>query len=211
MVLKEKQTIVAYRCPHCGTGVLSAVNVFSLAGDMLKLNCECGESSLTIVRSKDGKVRLTVPCLFCPNPHSFTVRSNMFFEKDLFVIPCPYTDVNVCFLGDIDKVRRELDRTELELLDMLGEENIGKLSQNENSDILTDPQIFDIIMFVIRDLDAENKIFCRCKPGEGDFEAEVESDGIRVTCKNCGASRLIPTDSLLGAHAFLNCDSLHLE
>lgn len=211
MVLKEKQTIVAYRCPHCGTGVLSAVNVFSLAGDMLKLNCECGESSLTIVRSKDGKVRLTVPCLFCPNPHSFTVSSNMFFEKDLFVIPCPYTDVNVCFLGDIDKVRRELDRTELELLDMLGEENIGKLSQNENSDILTDPQIFDIIMFVIRDLDAENKIFCHCNPGEGDFEAEVESDGIRVTCKNCGASRLIPTDSLLGAHAFLNCDSLHLE
>ena len=66
-------------------------------------------------------------------------------------------------------------------------------------------------MFVIRDLDAENKIFCRCNPGEGDFEAEVESDGIRVTCKNCGASRLIPTDSLLGAHAFLNCDSLHLE
>ncbi len=211
MVLKEKQTTVAYRCPHCGVGVISAVNVFSLGGDMLKLKCECGESEMTIVNSKDGKVRLTVPCLFCPNPHNFTLNSKMFFEKDLFVIPCPYTDVNICFLGDIDQVRRELDRTELELLDMLGEENISKLSQGENEEVLTDPQIFDIVMFVIRELDAENKIFCRCKTGEGDYEVEVVNDGIRISCKNCNATALIPTDSLLGAHAFLHCDSLHLE
>ena len=135
----------------------------------------------------------------------------MFFDKDLFVIPCPYSDVNIVFMGNIGKVRTELDRTELELLDMLGEENLQKLSGMEDEEILTDPQIFDIIMFVIRELDAENKIFCRCPIGEGDFEVEVERDGIRISCKNCGATQLIPTDSLLGAHAFLQCDSLRLE
>ena len=211
MVLKEKQTTVAYRCPHCGMGVVSAVDIFSLHGDMLKLKCECGGSAMTIVRSGDGKIRLSVPCLFCPNPHNFTVSSNMFFDKDIFVIPCPYTDVNICFLGNIDKVRRELELTELSLIDMLGEENIAKLSQAEDPSLLTDPQIFDIIMFVIRELDAENKIFCHCKPGDGNFEVEVAEDGIKISCKNCGASQLIPTDSLLGAHAFLHCDSLHLE
>jgi predicted RNA-binding Zn-ribbon protein involved in translation (DUF1610 family) len=211
MVLKGKQTTVAYRCPHCGSGVLSAVDIFSLGGDMLKLKCDCGESSMTIVKSSDGKIRLQVPCLFCPTPHNFTVNSAMFFEKDLFVIPCPYTDINICFLGNIDKVRTELDRTELALIDMLGEENIQKLAENEKDSPLTDPQIFDIIMFVIRELDAENKIFCRCNVGEGDFEVEITDDGIKLACKNCGASQLIPTDSLLGAHAFLHCDSLHLE
>ena len=85
--------------------------------------------------------------------------------------------------------------------------NIG----NTEQELLTDPQIFDIIMFVIRELDAENKIFCRCAPGEGDYEVEITDDGIRITCKNCAATQLIPTDSLLGAHAFLHCDSLHLE
>ena len=211
MVLKDKQTIVAYRCPHCGTGVLSAVSAFSFGGDMLKLKCECGQSEMTVVNSKDGKLRLTVPCLFCPTPHNFTVNSTMFFGKDLFVIPCPYTNVNICFLGELSEVRRELDRTELELLDMIGEENLAKLSASENEDILTDPQIFDIILFVIRELDAENKIFCRCEPGTGDYEVEIVDDGIRITCKNCAATQLIPTDSLLGAHAFLHCDSLHLE
>ena len=211
MVLNTKQTTIAYRCPHCGMGVISAVDIFALSGDMLRLKCECGESTLTIVKSSDGKLRLSVPCLLCQNPHNFTVSQTMFFDKDLFVIPCPYTDVNIAFMGNIDKVRAELERTELELLDMLGEENIEKLSGAENEEILTDPQIFDIIMFVIRELDAENKIFCRCPAGEGDFEVEVERDGIRITCKNCKATQLIPTDSLLGAHAFLHCDSLHLE
>jgi hypothetical protein len=58
---------------------------------------------------------------------------------------------------------------------------------------------------------AENKIYCRCEKGEGDYEVEFTEDGIEITCKNCGASRTIPTDSLLTAHAFLTCDSLQLE
>ena len=85
MVLKAKQTTVAYRCPHCGKGVLSAVDIFSLGGDMLKLKCECGESAMTVVKgaNNEGKLRLTVPCLFCPTPHNFTVSSKVFFENDL--------------------------------------------------------------------------------------------------------------------------------
>ena len=30
MVLDAKQTTVAYRCPHCGAGVMSAVSLFHL-------------------------------------------------------------------------------------------------------------------------------------------------------------------------------------
>ena len=55
MVLESKQTTVAYRCPHCGAGVLSAVGMFSLAADMVKLKCTCGQSEMEIVYSKDGK------------------------------------------------------------------------------------------------------------------------------------------------------------
>ena len=42
-------------------------------------------------------------------------------------------------------------------------------------------------------------------------DAEILNDGVKVTCRKCGASRLIPTDSRLGAHAFLNADALYLE
>ena len=196
---------------------MSVVGVFSLSADMLKLKCDCGHSEMTVVYSKDGKIRLTVPCIFCPKPHTYVVNSSIFFGKDLFVLPCAYSDMNIAMMGDVNKVKAELARTELELLDMLEESGIDSLAalrqaESEADYPLTDPQIFDIIMFVINDLDAEGKIYCKCEnEGESDLEVEMLPDGIKVSCKICGAMRVIPTDGLLAANAFLNADSLYLE
>lgn len=213
MILESKQTTLAYRCPHCGAGIMSIVGLFSLSADMVKLKCDCGHSEMTVVYSKDGKVRLTVPCIFCPKPHNYTVSSSLFFGKELFVLACPYSDINICFMGEINHVKAELARTELELLDILEENGITSFAALHAGEekMLTDPQIFDIIMFVIHDLEAENKISCRCPGGDGEYDAEVRDDSINITCKKCGAACNVPTDSLLGAHAFLNCDSLHLQ
>lgn len=214
MVLDAKQTTVAYRCPHCGAGVMSAVGIFALSADMVKLKCTCGKSEMTIVSSKDKKVRLTVPCLFCANPHNFTLNSSLFFEKELFTLQCPYSDINLAFLGETNQVKAELARSELELLDLLEKSGLKDFdSFHTDEESLTDPQILEIVMFVINDLDAEGKIYCKCDPADNgrQYDAEILNDGVKVTCRKCGASRLIPTDSRLGAHAFLNADSLHLE
>lgn len=216
MVLDPKQTTVAYRCPHCGAGVMSIVGLFSLSADMIKLKCTCGESEMSIVYSKDGKVRLTVPCILCPNPHNFTLSSSVFFNNDLFMLPCPYSDINICMTGESNKVKAELARTELELLDLLEEHGLQNFDVFHGEQTLSDPQVLDIILFVINDLDAEGKIFCRCETSgselhEGNYEVEMTSEGIRVSCKSCGAQKLIPSNSLINAHEFLNCDSLTLE
>jgi hypothetical protein len=229
MVLNEKRTTVAYRCPDCGGGILSAVGLFNLSADMVKLKCTCGKSELKIVYNRDGTVRLTVPCLICSQPHTFTVKSSLFFSEELFVLPCPYSDINICFTGEMNQVKAELARTELELLDMLEEHGITDFSSLHGDERdLGDPQILDIVLFVIDDLDAEGKIYCRCHPDltlghdttseyqewneeESRYEAEITDEGIKLTCRVCGASRVIPTDSMLSAHAFLNADSLHLE
>ena len=211
MVIEPKQTMLAYRCPVCGKGVVSAVGMFSLKADMLKLKCECGESALTVNMTHDDKIRLNVPCMICPTGHNYTVSKSIFFGRELFMLQCPYTDVNLCFMGEYDSVCRELERTELELLDMIGEENLRALGGESESETLTDPQIFDIIMFVLRELDEEGKIECHCENGHGEYEAEILDDGIRVTCTKCHASQTIPTDSHLASHAFLHCDKLVLE
>ena len=237
MVLNEKRTTVAYRCPDCGGGIMSAVGLFNLSADMVKLKCTCGKSELKIIYDRNGTVRLTVPCLICSQPHSFTVKSNLFFSEELFVLPCPYSDINICVTGEMNRVKAELARTELELLDILEENGITDFSALHGDERdLGDPQILDIVLFVIDDLDAEGKIFCRCHPDpalgsadsdvdsvvqesvsteedslESRYEAEITDDGIKLTCRICGASRVIPTDSMLSAHAFLNADSLHLD
>ena len=193
---------------------MSLVDPFALSADMVKLKCDCGKSEMTAIYSNDGKVRLTVPCIFCPKPHTFTVSSGVFFGKELFVLPCPYSDINIAMTGEVNNVKAELARSELELLQILednGLDSFAALHQQGERE-LSDPQIFDIIMFVINELDAEGKIYCHCEnEGEGDFEVEVLDDGIKVSCKRCGASRVIPTDGLLAANAFLNADSLYLE
>jgi hypothetical protein len=229
MVLNEKRTTVAYRCPDCGGGIMTAVGLFNLSADMVKLKCTCGKSELKIIYNRDGTVRLTVPCLICSQPHTFTVNSSLFFSDELFVLPCPYSDINIAFMGEMNQVKAELARTELELLDMLEENGITDFSalHGDEKD-LPDPQILDIILFVIDDLDAEGKIYCRCHtdPAEGQsddtdygewneeesrYEAEITEEGIKLTCRLCGASTVIPTDSMLSAHAFLNADSMHLQ
>ena len=226
MVIDQKQTTVAYRCPECGTGVISLVGLFTLSADMVKLKCTCGKSEMQVVyRRDDGQMRLSIPCIFCNKPHNFNVNSKMFFSKDVFLLPCPYSDINIGFVGEANKVKAELARTELELLDMLEENGIEDFKKlHGDEDDLPDPQVLDVISYIIGDLDAEGKIYCHCYPegreplpdGEldredSDYEIEVSDDGVSVKCAKCGAKKLIPTDSMLSAHAFLNSDYLKLE
>ena len=213
MVLENKQSTVAYRCPICGSGVMSVVDAFRLSGDMIKLKCTCGGSEMSMVRTSDGKIRFTVPCILCPNPHSYTVSSSLFFGKDLFVLPCPYSDINIAMMGETNHVKAELSRTELQLLDMLEESGLDSFEDiKAGEQYLTDPQVLQIITYVIKELDDEGKITCKCPQGvEGSYELEMTPQGLVISCSNCGATKTISTDSLIQAYDFLNADSLILE
>ena len=213
MVLEVKKSTVAYRCPACGAGVMSAVDTFGLNADMIRLKCDCGGSEMTITRYGADKVRFTVPCILCPKPHNYTVSTNVFFCKELFVLPCPYSDINIAMMGESNHVKAELSRTELELLDLLeksGLDSFAALQGGEQE--LSDPQIVEIVSYMIKELDEEGKIKCRCADGvEGDYELEFLQEGIRITCKNCGAKKTVETASLIQAYEFINTDLLELE
>ncbi len=214
MILEPKQTTVAYRCPHCGAGIMSAIGLFALTADRIKLKCSCKQSEAEIVYSKEGKVRMTVPCIFCPTPHTFTLQSTLFFGRELFSLQCPYSNFDIAYLGEINAVKAALAKGELELMDWMEENGLQDLDSLRNDEAsLSDPQIQQIVMFVINELDAEGKIRCKCAPEDNgrEYDAEIEDGGIRVTCRKCNASRFIPTDSRLSAHAFLNADALYLE
>ena len=211
MVIESKSSTVAYRCPSCGAGVMSVVDMFRLSGDMLKLKCDCGGSEMTLVR-REGKIRFTVPCILCPNPHSYTVSEKLFFGKELFVLPCPYSDINIAMMGETNHVKAELSRTELELLDLLEKSGLESFDELHSEQFLTDPQVLEIVTYMVKELDEEGKIYCRCPEGdEGDYEIELCKEGLVISCKKCGASTTVPTSSLIDAHEFINADSLTLK
>lgn len=212
MVLDKKETTVAYRCPECGSSVMSLIGIFSLSADMIRLKCPCGGSQLEVIYTKDKKIRLNVPCFLCPTPHSYVISSQMFFERDLFALPCGYSGLDICFIGRQDKVDAAMKESERELLEMIGDTDIDTLLhsvEHKDRPELSDPQVLDIIMFVIHDLADEGKIHCHCTDG-GEYEAEVADDHMTIRCKKCGDSIDVPTNSLSAANDFLSCEELDL-
>ncbi len=211
MVLERKETTVAYRCPHCGALVTSMVGAFSLSADMLKLKCPCGESELQIVYTRDRKIRLTVPCFTCPNPHIYTVSSQVFFSGELFRIPCALSGLDICFAGKKNDVMAAVEQSDEELRELLGDAGIDELLRSRGEEFLSDPQVLEIITYVVQDLCEEGKVHCRCEEGCGDFLIEIGDVSVTVTCKKCGAMAVIPADSLSRAQDFLGAESLELS
>ncbi len=192
MIVTPKQRQIAYRCPECGDAVFGLVGRFAMKANMLRLKCGCDKSSsLDISYTQDAKVRLTVPCLFCKQNHSFVVSENIFFNRDRFLLNCPYTGMDISFIGDEDAVKEELERTRGELERLLAQFEAEELAdiqpQDMNDDeMLPDPAVYDTVRFVVKDLEAEGKVDCPCH--EGPYELRFCDEGIQVYCERCGAT-----------------------
>ncbi len=214
MIIEPKKTFIAYRCPACGQAVKGLVGSFSMKADMLRLKCPCGESHMTVTITPEKKLRLSVPCLFCAKDHSFVLSQEIFFGKDLFLLNCAYTGLDIAFLGEEEKVEaaiRENDRTLEKLFADMGLVSPQELYRRQHApeEELPDAQIYDIVRFVVRELEADGAIDCPCHGGQYDFE--VVENGIRVFCPDCDAEYIFPADSVAAAQEFLHCDSLKLE
>ena len=210
MILDQKKTTLAYRCPACGGVPTSMVGAFSLSGNLFKLKCTCGESSLTVEKTLDDKIRLTVPCLVCPTPHTYMLSKNVFFGSDIFVIPCSVCGVDICFIGKEAEVGSAVKRSNDEIIKLLGDASIEQLKSKKDSDF-TDPMLFDVVTYVISDLYDEGKIYCNCHDGCGEYTTEILDSSVEVRCEKCGAKAVIPVGSTQGAHDFLEATELRLK
>lgn len=209
MLLNGKQAHIAYRCPGCGYAILGFVGSFSTSLGSMKLKCQCGESEMTIQFTDDKKVRLTVPCLLCGTSHNYTVSQSVFFGRELFMLNCPYTNMDICFIGQKDQLDGALERSADELALLFEEYGTdGEADGPTPEQLLPDAQVYDILRFVVKELEAEGGIECPCR--KGPYEMDLTEEGIRVYCTECGASYTFAAKSVTDAEAFLHCDGLVL-
>lgn len=209
MILDKKWTVASYRCPSCGQTVKSLVAAFTVGGDMMKLKCPCGGSEMIIEKKKDKTIRLTIPCFLCPRPHIYTVSENVFYGRDIFAYPCSYTGVDIGFSGTLEKVEEAVGESDLMLEEILGDTPFEDVSCAKSESVFDDPQILDIVLYVIGDLAEEGKIHCGCED-KGDYEVALGDDTVTVRCKKCGRRAVIPAGSTLAANAFLHTDEITL-
>ena len=213
MILKPKESMISYRCPHCGTNVMSMIGTFALSGDLIKLKCSCGESELVISYTNDNKVRLIVPCLACENPHTFSISTDAFFSRDLLELACKSLGINICFIGNKDNVFEAIKRSDEELAELMGEysiEDIGRMSGSPQ-DHISDAQVYDLVKFMLCEMKDENAISCKCKDGQGEYDFNLTNEGAEVFCTKCGAKKTISIGNVQGAADFLNIDNIQLD
>ncbi|MBP5610145.1 MAG: hypothetical protein J6X72_02245, partial [Clostridia bacterium] len=141
--MKPKETEIAYRCPDCGTAVFGLMGDFIPTAGMLRLKCPCGKSRMQIIPSPDReKIRFDVPCLFCRQDHHFSVARTVVFGDRLFLLNCPYTNMDIGFIGSREEIDRALEEQEKELkklAGLLGVERLRDLSPDEEESEATLP------------------------------------------------------------------------
>ena len=214
MILKPKETLISYFCPECGTSVLGLVGKFALSANMVRLKCACGESSLDVTATNDGKIRLSVPCIYCKQNHNYVISQNVFFERDIFILSCPYANMDICFIGDEDKVKAESERATEQLQKLLKSLELESYKEMQPVDmdeeeVLPDAQLYDLLRFVLKDLEAEGKVDCPCHAGE--YDLRFRAEGVEAYCKRCGATHLFPVKTVSLGEEYLSLDSLTLR
>ncbi len=215
MILKSKESLVAYHCPYCGAAILSMVGIFRLTGDLIKLKCDCGESEMLVTKLDNDRVKLTIPCMVCPNPHVYTVSLSSFFTSDLIALDCPMTGLSIGFIGNEDRVRAELDNTAKEFLDMLAEAGIDDFDalRDTNDGLATDEaELSHLARFVISELIEDNAIECECPDDvTPDYDYLIEGETITIFCHKCLAEHSFPAATQTQLEDFAMTDFVQLE
>ena len=237
MLIQPKNTTIAYRCPNCGGAVKSMVGVFALSGDMIKLKCPKFDSEMKMTYNSDGKLRLSVPCFVCADNHEFILSKETVLNRPLTMLACPYSGMDICFIGEKESVEKELDRAEKELYDLLEENDAldyfdGEDDDEINAPIAPDLSMLPMISTVVKELLADGKIYCNCtvKQGDtlskgdvnnmlllggepenncnGDIELVVRYESFAVRCCSCGCEYKITEDNF---DRFCEADEIYLR
>ena len=186
----------------------------SSVSDMLRLKCSCGESSLDIKKLPDGKISLSVPCVYCKSNHSFVVAPEIMMRDELTKFSCPYSGMGIAFIGDEEAVSVEIENSANELsriMTSLEAETVSDIQpQDVGEDSMPpDPAIYDTLNFVLRDLEAEGEVHCPCD--NGSYDIRFTDEGMQAYCTNCGATYDFYAKSVSVAEEYLTIDSITLK
>lgn len=209
MVVDLGKIMTAYRCAACGNTVFGMTGALSLTGDLINLKCECQKSKLEIKKIDDGKLRITVPCAFCQNDHTFVISRKLLLSRELFTYPCPYTGVDICFFGNEESVKNAVADSDKALSEMLSDEELEALERENQKAPQGDEYMRSLIKFVIGQLIEDGDVHCGCE--KGDFYIKDEGETVELGCEKCGKKKIFYCDNSLKTQALLDAQSITLD
>ncbi len=188
---KKRLNHIAYRCPECATATVGLVGSAESLGDLIRLKCECGGSALDIKKERDGRIHISVPCIFCKDNHGYRLSPEVLSRDSITKLGCPFSGMDIAFIGEGEGIQPELDRTAEELSRIMASLEADEVSDIQPHDVdeaecPPDPAIYDTINFILRDLEAEGAVKCPCESGR--YGLRFTDTGMQAYCESCGAS-----------------------
>lgn len=228
MILSSKENAITYRCPRCGGHVMSMMGVFRLSGDMIKLKCQCGNSSLVLTRMPGEKISLEIPCIFCEESHRYVIDRRQLFSRSAFSLTCRVTGLDVCCIGDEESVKKYAEEADEKLDQILKdcgfsslEDYLSKvvtpeISQNDEYDedeevLIDESEVIAAADFILAELQEEEAIHCQCEHSSGDYAYRYDRGILQCFCRTCDSELEIPLRTGADLRALLEKDELVLE
>ena len=212
MAIRRSQ--IAYRCPECASATVGFLGGLTTVSDMLRLKCSCEGSALDIKKHSDGKIHLSVPCVYCKTNHSYIVSQDVIQRYEPTKFSCPYSGMGITFIGDAETVSKEIENSADELSRILTSFEAESVADIQPQDVgedsmPPDPAIYDTLNFIVRDLEAEGEVHCPC--GKGPYDLRFTDDGMQVYCDSCGASYDFYARSVSVAEEYIPLKSITLK
>lgn len=204
-----KDCCIAYRCPACSEAVFGTTDAFEKESGKIKLKCACGESVCEAEIFDNGKMILTVPCIFCSAPHKYPIEKSVLLKGSFFQLPCSTTGLPAFFAGPSKTVSDAVEENEKEIRRIASEAGIDLESELKAVDQAT---IREQILRLLGALKAEGRIICDCENKEdAEHVLTLGEDGVTIRCKKCGLERFFRGLTTLDCEYLSDIDLLYLE
>lgn len=185
MVL-EKSTALAMRCPTCGRLEIEQLNIFQLSGgNSHDIYCECGSKKMSITKKGTDHINLDYYCIICDHEHSTLIPAQEFWSKNkVSSILCLETKLNLGYFGPYKLIKEKVRKQQKEL---------DSMANDLGFEDFADPELMLAILDYLHDIAAQGNLFCEC--GSHDINVDLNSDEIKLSCNNCGATKKIPAQN----------------
>lgn len=204
-----KDTSIAYRCPACSEAVFGTADAFEKESGKIRLKCACGGSVCEGEIFENGKLILTVPCIFCAAPHKYPMEKNVLLKGSFFQLSCPTTGLPAFFAGPSKVVSDAVEENENEIKRIAAEAGIDLESDMKAVD---QGVIREQILRLLGVLKAEGRIICDCEnKDDAEHVLTLGEDGVLISCKKCGLERFFRGLTTLDCEYLSDIDLLYLE
>lgn len=192
---------VAYKCPVCGSIEFDQFCLFDVWGKKKHtISCRCKKSSIIFFIKSGNKCVINVPCIACNEKHVFIREIKELWANNLIKLSCPYSGIDICFIGSDEKVRSSVDLYEMRMDVLMNDIGYEDYFVNNTVMLNTIDRIHDIA--------EKGNLICEC--GSIDIDLQMYYDRVELFCNKCKITEVIKAATNQDLKITLSRDSIVL-